>query len=75
MESQTITDPAGNVLRLVGKATTTPRTNESIKPIDTDSTTVEVIVSDGRLISPGSQWGHVAIEIDGTVYGMSHGGV
>jgi Family of unknown function (DUF6402) len=34
--------------------------------------TVEVIVSDGKLISSGSQWGHVAIDIDGTVYTRSH---
>jgi len=36
----------------------------------TDS--VEVIVSDSRVISAGSQWGHVAIYIDGTVYSRAH---
>jgi len=36
--------------------------------------TVEVLVSDGRLISPGSQWGHVAIDVGGTVYSRGHGG-
>ncbi|EYS84827.1 hypothetical protein CF68_14990, partial [Cupriavidus sp. SK-4] len=34
--------------------------------------TLEVIVSDSRLISQGSQWGHVAIYIDGTVYSRAH---
>ena len=33
---------------------------------------VEVIISDGRLISQGSQWGHVAISIDGRVYSRAH---
>lgn len=74
MENQTITDPSGNVLRLVGKAKTTAHSDDSVKPVNTDSTTVEVIVSDGRMISLGSQWGHVAIEMDGTVYGISHKG-
>lgn len=35
-------------------------------------TSIEVIVSDSRLISRGSQWGHVAIEIDGIVYSRAH---
>ncbi|WP_160474365.1 PAAR domain-containing protein [Cupriavidus sp. SW-Y-13] len=29
---------------------------------------IEVLILDGRIISPGSQWGHAAIEIDGIVY-------
>lgn len=37
-------------------------------------TTVEVLVSDGRLVSQGSQWGHVAIDVGGTVYSRAHGG-
>ncbi|EHK67906.1 hypothetical protein [Achromobacter arsenitoxydans] len=34
--------------------------------------TVEVLVSDGRLVSSGSQWGHVAVDIGGTVYSRAH---
>lgn len=36
--------------------------------------TVEVLVSDGLLMSSGSQWGHVAIDVGGTVYSRGHGG-
>lgn len=37
-------------------------------------TTVEVLVSDGRLLSQGSQWGHVAIDVAGVVYSRAHTG-
>lgn len=33
---------------------------------------IEVLIFDGRMISQGSQWGHAAIDIDGTVYSQSH---
>ena len=33
---------------------------------------IEVLIFDGRLISQGSQWGHAAIDVDGTVYSQSH---
>jgi hypothetical protein len=33
--------------------------------------TIEVLISDSRLISKGSQFGHTAIEIDGQVYGRA----
>jgi hypothetical protein len=36
--------------------------------------TIEVLVSDGLLLSSGSQWGHVAIDVGGTVYSRGHGG-
>ena len=36
--------------------------------------TVEVIISDSRLISRGSQFGHAAIIVDGIAYSMSHNG-
>jgi len=74
MAGQTIDNPDGSTLRFVGKVKTTAHVDESPKNIHTDSTTIEVIVSDGRLISMGSQWGHVAIDIGGYVYGMSHKG-
>lgn len=74
MPNHTITSPQGDTLRRVTRTQTTPHANDLIKPINTDSTTIEVIVSDGRLLSIGSQWGHVAIEVEGVVYGMSHNG-
>lgn len=74
MATQITRSPDGEILRWVATLKTTPRADNSAKSINTDSTTVEVIVSDGRAISRGSQWGHVALEIDGTVYGMSHDG-
>jgi hypothetical protein len=33
---------------------------------------IEVIISDSRMVSQGSQWGHAAIVIDGTVYSRGH---
>ncbi|WP_157653270.1 DUF4105 domain-containing protein [Burkholderia ubonensis] len=38
------------------------------------SSTVEILISDSRLISRGSQFGHAAIAIDGVVYGRAHPG-
>lgn len=74
MPEEVIQSPDGEVLRLIARVKSTPHSDTSIKPIATDSTTVEIIVSDGRIVSRGSQWGHVAMEIDGMVYGMSHDG-
>lgn len=74
MPPEIIRSPDGEILRLIAKVTTTPHSDISIKPIDTDSTTVEIIVSDSRIMSRGSQWGHVAMDINGVVYGMSHNG-
>ncbi|WP_175895475.1 lipoprotein N-acyltransferase Lnb domain-containing protein [Burkholderia pseudomultivorans] len=36
--------------------------------------TVEIIISDSRLISRGSQFGHTAIIVDGREYGRAPGG-
>lgn len=44
----------------------------AIEPVAIDPLTVQVIVSDGRLLSRGSQWGHVAIAIDNKVYSRAH---
>ncbi|MDN7861208.1 DUF4105 domain-containing protein [Burkholderia cepacia] len=38
------------------------------------SATVEILISDSRSISRGSQFGHAAIAIDGIVYGRAHPG-
>jgi hypothetical protein len=58
--------------RLVATKATTPTTDTSAKEIIVDSATIEIIISDSRLHSMGSQWGHVAIEIDGIVYSRAH---
>ncbi|WP_081063515.1 DUF4105 domain-containing protein [Burkholderia multivorans] len=42
--------------------------------VNTDYETVEVIVSDSRVASRGSQFGHTAIIIDGREYGRAPGG-
>ncbi|WP_448167962.1 hypothetical protein [Burkholderia ambifaria] len=38
------------------------------------SSTIEILISDSRSISRGSQFGHAAIAIDGIVYGRAHPG-
>ncbi|RQR77482.1 MULTISPECIES: hypothetical protein [unclassified Burkholderia] len=72
MPEQTHVSPNGVKYRLVASRTTTPTSDTSAKEIVVDSTSIEVIVSDSRLRSMGSQWGHVAIEIDGIVYSRAH---
>lgn len=72
MADQTITADNGEILRLVAKMKTTPHDDESVKSIKTDSTTIEVLIFDARMTSIGSQFGHVAIDIDGTIYSRSH---
>jgi hypothetical protein len=72
MPEQIHVSPAGVKYRLVASRTTTPTNDTSAKEIIVNSASLEVIVSDSRLRSVGSQWGHVAIEIDGTVYSRAH---
>jgi hypothetical protein len=72
MPEQIHVSPDGVKYRLVATKTTTPTKDSLAKEIIVDSTTIEVIVSDSRLRSMGSQWGHVAIEIDGIVYSRAH---
>ncbi|WP_278649012.1 DUF4105 domain-containing protein [Burkholderia lata] len=52
---------------------TTPTSNSNAKEIfvNTNHETVEVIISDSRIISRGSQFGHTAIVIDGQEYGRA----
>ncbi len=64
--------PNGVKYRLVANKMTTSTTDITAKEIVVDTSTIEVIVSDSRLRSAGSQWGHVAIEIDGVVYSRAH---
>jgi hypothetical protein len=72
MDDQIHISPNGVKYRLVATKTTTPTTDTSVKEIVVDSSTIEVIVSDSRLRSMGSQWGHVAVAIDGIVYSRAH---
>ncbi|WP_316156886.1 hypothetical protein [Cupriavidus sp. BIC8F] len=72
MSEQTHVSPKGVKYRLVSTKETTQTNDSAAKEIKTDSTTVEVVVSDSRLISSGSQWGHVAIIVDGVIYSRAH---
>jgi hypothetical protein len=72
MSDQTITDARGEIFRLIAKVKTTPHTDPSIKSIDTDSTTIEVLVFDSIMTAMGSQFGHVAIDVDGVIYSKAH---
>lgn len=50
---------------------TLPTTTDTIpKVIDTDSTTIEVVISAGKILSKTSQFGHAAIIVDGIAYSM-----
>jgi len=46
--------------------------NNPYRFVDSSGEFTEVIVSDSRMISKGSQFGHVAININGTVYSRAH---
>ena len=48
--------------------------NNPLKSIDPLGLYVEVLISDSRLLSRGSQFGHIAIDINGTVYSRNHSG-
>ena len=64
--------PDGVRYRLIATRTTTPTTDSEVKEIRTETDSVEVIVSDSRLVSRGSQFGHVAIIVDGIAYSRAH---
>jgi len=72
MTTQTILDANREVLRLVATTKTTPNSDYSVKPINTDSTTIEILVFEAIIYSNGSQFGHVAIDIDGVIYTRAH---
>lgn len=72
MTSQTITDDNGEILRLVARTKTTQHEDGTIKSINTDSTTIEVLVFDSIMTSMGSQFGHVAVDVDGVIYSRAH---
>jgi hypothetical protein len=74
MSEQTHVSPDGVRYRLIATRTTTPTTDSEAKEIRTETDSVEVIVSDSRLISRGSQFGHVAIIVDDIAYSRAHDG-
>jgi hypothetical protein len=70
----TLTSSSGKDLFKVATKTTTPTADSNPKQIQLGTDTIEVIVSDSRIVSLGSQFGHSAIVVDGTEYGRAHPG-
>lgn len=68
-----IKSKSGKPLLRVASKTTTPTTDSNAKGIsvDTSHETIEVIISDSRMISRGSQFGHTAIVINNQEYGRA----
>lgn len=74
MPDQIHVSPTGVKYRLIGRRATTPSSDNEAKRIRAQTDSVEVIVSDSRLISRGSQFGHVAIIVNGVAYSRAHEG-
>jgi hypothetical protein len=72
MDPQIISDDQGEIFRLISKIKTTPHANDLPKSIHTESSTIEILIFDAILTAVGSQFGHVAIDIDGTIYSRAH---
>lgn len=72
MEKQLRSPSTGKTLRKVDTRTLTPASDTSEKTVTVQREFVEVIFGDSRIISLGSQWGHVAIVVDDTVYTRAH---
>ena len=70
MNDETIKAPSGEMLRKIAQRKTTVSTDTVPKVINTDSTTIEVVISAGKILSKTSQFGHAAIIIDGIAYSM-----
>ncbi|WP_295847294.1 DUF4105 domain-containing protein [uncultured Neisseria sp.] len=68
---KTLQSKSGKTLFFVKATQTTTQSDNSIKEILVANETVELLISDSRIISNGSQFGHVAIDIDGIVYGRA----
>jgi len=63
-----LTNPDGKRLKRVASRTTTDSVDDLPKTVEVQREFIEVLILDGLLLSPGSQWGHVVIDIDGVVY-------
>ncbi len=72
MPEQIHVSPDGVKYRFIATRMTTPTTDSEAKEIRIQTDSVEVIVSDSRLVSRGSQFGHVAIIVDGIAYSRAH---
>jgi hypothetical protein len=72
MPDETTTTPDGEILRLIARVKTTQHADSQSKNIDTNSSTIEVLVFDAIMTSAGSQFGHVAIDIGGAIYSRAH---
>ncbi|WP_081651344.1 hypothetical protein [Cupriavidus sp. WS] len=68
MTDRLVSPSTGKTLIPLAKRTTTPTPADAPKPVHVAREFIEVVVFDGRLASRGSQFGHAAVEIDGTVY-------
>ena len=72
MNQQIKSPSTGKTLIKVASKQLTPTSDSSVKAVTVSRETIEVIISDSRMVSQGSQWGHAAIVIDGTVYSRGH---
>ncbi|RQQ59163.1 DUF4105 domain-containing protein [Burkholderia stagnalis] len=72
----TVLSRSGKLLIKAAITSTTPATNSNAKALFVNSSreTIEVIISDSRLVSRGSQFGHTAIVVDGREYGRAPSG-
>lgn len=68
MPEPIIHSPGGRPYHQIGSKVTTIHADTSPKNLHTTWSTIEVLVFDSRLISQTSQFGHVAIQVDGYVY-------
>ena len=66
--------PHGVQYQSITNQTTEPTVKSKGKLIRTDTTTVEVIISDSRPATFGSQFGHAAIIVNGIAYSRAPGG-
>lgn len=72
MNQQIKSPSTGKTLIKVASKQLTPSSDSSVKAVTVPREMIEVIISDSRMVSQGSQWGHAAIVIDGTVYSRGH---
>jgi len=71
--TQQIQSPnTGKTLVKVATKQLTPISDTSVKTVAVPREYIEVIVSDSRIVSRGSQWGHTAIYVNGKVYSRAH---
>lgn len=71
--TQQIQSPStGKTLIKVATKQLTPASDTSVKTVTVPREFIEVIISDSRAVSQGSQWGHAAVVVDDTVYSRGH---